>query len=179
MHKNHFSREEIIFFFRTLLGSVHVLFEFADVHQCNKVDFPCCCFVCLFATSFHSFSTAAFACGINIAWGERSFAHTLSFPRQVSLRDRSPELSEPFVTLGFPISIFCLCVHPSHLCVHPRFPEQNNILSLYFFLRKFTLESISYSPGFRVTRRIVSQRYAVSRDETTCASFHLETKKIS
>ena len=104
--------------------------------------------VVVLCASFHSFSTAAFASGINIAWSERSFAHTLNFPRQVSLRDRSPELSEPFVTLGFPISIFCLCVHPSHLCVHPRFPEQNNILSLYFFLRKFTLESISYSPGF-------------------------------
>ena len=80
--------------------------ELADVHQWNKVDFPCCCFVCLYITSFHSFSTAAFTSGINIAWGERSFAHTLDFLRQASLKDRSPELSEPFVTLGFPISIF-------------------------------------------------------------------------
>ena len=80
--------------------------ELPDVHQWNKVDFPCCCFVCLFITSFHSFSTAAFTSGINIAWGERSFAHTLDFLRQASLKDRSPELSEPFVTLGFPISIF-------------------------------------------------------------------------
>ena len=81
-------------------------FELVDVHQCNTVDFPCGSFVCLLKTSFHSFFTAAFASGINIAWGERPFAHTLDFPRQASLRDRSPELSEPFVTLGFSISIF-------------------------------------------------------------------------
>ena len=45
-------------------------------------------------------STVAFASGTNIAWGERSLAHTLGFPRQASLRDRSPESSEPFGTLG-------------------------------------------------------------------------------
>ena len=77
-------------------------YELTDVHHCIKVDFPCGCFGCLFTTSFHSFSTAAFASGINIAWSERSVAHTLGFPRQASLRDGSPELSEPFVTLGFP-----------------------------------------------------------------------------
>ena len=55
-------------------------FELTDVHQCNKVDFPLCCFVCLFRTFFHSFSTSAFASGINIAWGERSFIHTARFP---------------------------------------------------------------------------------------------------
>ena len=79
---------------------VHVLLNWRMSIRCNKVDFPCCCFVCLFITSFHSLSTAASASGINIAWGERSFAHTLGFPKQTSLRDRSPELSEPFVTLG-------------------------------------------------------------------------------
>ena len=56
--------------------------------------------LCLpFCTLFHSLSTVAFASGINNAWGERSFAHALGFPRQVSLRDRSPESSEPYVTL--------------------------------------------------------------------------------
>ena len=109
-------------------------FELADVHQCSKVDFPCRCFVCLFITSFHSLSTAAFASGINIAWCEISFACTLGFRRQASLRERFPESSEPFVTL---CSLMCI-----------------------FF-----------------TRRILSHRYAVSRNETTCASFHLENKK--
>ena len=45
-------------------------------------------------------STVAFASGINIAYGGKSLAHTLGFPRQASLRDRSPESSEPFGTLG-------------------------------------------------------------------------------
>ena len=102
----------------------------------------------------------------------------LGFPRHASLKDRSPELSEPFVTLGFPISIFHLCVHHPHSCEHQRFAEQINIRSLYFFLPGFSLESISYSPGFRVTRIILSHRCAVSRDETTCASFQLKKKKI-
>ena len=60
---------------------VLVLFNVADVHQCNKVDFPCLLFLC---------SIVAFASGIMIAWNERSFIHTSRFPeacvseRQVS-----------------------------------------------------------------------------------------------
>ena len=130
----------------------------ADVHRWNKADFPCCCFVCLLRTWFHSFSTVAFASGINIAWVERSFAHTLGFPRQRvwktfrifwTMRDsRFPNIhSTPFV-----------------LWVHPRLVEENIIRSLY-------------SPGFRVTRRILSHRYAMSRNETASASFHLEKIK--
>ena len=46
------------------------------------------------------------------------------------------------------------------------------------FLPKSTLESISHSPGCRVTRRIFSHRYATSRDETACASFHPGSKRI-
>ena len=96
----------------------------------------------------------------------------LGFPKQAPLRDRSPDLSEPIVTLGFPISIFCLCVHLPHKCAHPRFAEQNNIWSLD------VSPSISYSPSFRVTRRILSHRYAMSLDETACACFLLGKKKI-
>ena len=74
--------------------------------------------VLFFVPSFHSLSTVPCASEINITWGERSFAHTLGFPRQAFLRDRSPELSETFVTLGFPICTF-MCVYTSHyLCVH-------------------------------------------------------------
>ena len=50
-----------------------------DVHQCNKVDFPCCS-VCRCMTTFHSLSTATFASGINIAWSERSFIHSSRCP---------------------------------------------------------------------------------------------------
>ena len=85
--------------FRTFPVMYMYFLTWQDVHQCNKVDFPCC-FVCLFTTSLHSLSTAASASGINIALVERFFAHTLRFPSQASLRDRSPELCEPFVTLG-------------------------------------------------------------------------------
>ena len=114
-----------------ILRDVLVLLDVADVHQCSKVDFPYCCFVCLFMTSFHSLSTAAFASGINIARSERSFAHSLGFPRLASLRERPPESSEPYVVLDF-----------------SKFAEQNNIQSLYSLLPRFTLESITYSPGF-------------------------------
>ena len=53
----------------------------------------------------------------------------LAFPRHASLRDRSPESSEPYVTLDF-----------------PKFADQNNFRSSYSYLPRFTLESISYSP---------------------------------
>ena len=156
--------------------SVHVFLNLQMSINATKWTFLVVVFACLFTTSFHSFSTASFASGINIAWSERSFTHTLGFPRQASRRDRCPELSEPYVTLGSLICTYYYCVHPFYLCVHPRLVEQNNIPSLYFFLPRFTLESISYSPGCRVTRRILSHRYAVSRDETTCAKFHLKNK---
>ena len=64
-----------------ILRDVLVLLDVADVHQCNKVDFPCVLFLCaFFMTSFHSFSIPAFASGINIVWVERSFIHTSRFP---------------------------------------------------------------------------------------------------
>ena len=42
-----------------------------------SLPFVLCAF---FMTSFHSFSIVAFASGINIAWGERSFIHTSRLP---------------------------------------------------------------------------------------------------
>ena len=75
-------------------GDALVLLDVTDVHQCNKVDFPHLLFLCaFFMISFHSFSIVAFASGINIAWNERSDACA------ASLRDRSPESSEAYVTL--------------------------------------------------------------------------------
>ena len=63
------------------LRDVFVLLNVADVHQCNKVDFPFLLFLCaFFMTSFHSFSIVAFASGLNIAWDERSFVCTSRFP---------------------------------------------------------------------------------------------------
>ena len=89
----------------------------------------------------------------------------LGFPRLASLRDRSPESSEPFVILGFPISTFCLCVHlTTFFGVHTSFFPGSH-------LRVFRTPWI-----FRFTWRILSHRYAVPRDETTCACFHLQRK---
>ena len=64
-----------------VLWDVLVLLDVADVHQCNKMDFPYLSFLCaFFMTSFHSFAIVAFASGINIAWNERSVIHTSRFP---------------------------------------------------------------------------------------------------
>ena len=90
------------------------------------------------------------------------------FPKQASLRDKSPVLSEPFVTLGFTISMFCLCVHSRHWCAHPRFAEQNNIWSLYFFLPKFSLEISRFCPTDTPCPQ--TRQHALN--------FHLRNKKI-
>ena len=84
----------------------------------------------------------------------------LGFPRHASLRGRSPECSEPYVTLD-----------PS------KFADQNHIRSSYFFLPRFSLESTPYSAVFQVyLKNCLSHRYAAPRDETTCACFHLQRK---
>ena len=106
-----------------------------------------------------------FASGINIAWVERSFAHTLGFPRQASLRDRSAELSEPIVTLGSLTCTFYLCVHPPYWCAHPRLAEQNNIQSLYFF-QVHTWEYLVLDRVLGVTRKnfVPQTRHVPRRD---------------
>ena len=126
-------------------------------------------------TSFHSFSTAAFASGINIAWCERSFIHTARFP-EACVSER--QISRIVRTISDSVSQFFVFCAPAHSCVHSRFAEQINIRSSNFFLPRITLESISYSPGCRVTRRMLCHRYATSLDETACASFHLKIRKL-
>ena len=73
-----------------VLANIHwdvlVLLDVADVHQQSELSLLLFCVH--FLTSFHSLSTAAFASGITIAWGERYFAHSLGFPRLASLRER-------------------------------------------------------------------------------------------
>ena len=80
----------------------------------------------------------------------------LGFPRHASLRDRSPESSETYVTLD----------------------SWSSLIRTTFGVRT------SFFPGshLRVSRtpktlgllEKLSQRYAVPRDETTCAWFHLQ-----
>ena len=102
-----------------------VLCDVADVHQCNKAEFPyiCCCGP---SSPFHLESTL-------LGMKDLLFM-LLGFPRHASLTHRSPESSEPYVTLD-----------------SSKFAEQDNIGSSYFFLPKFSLESFSYSPDFEVT----------------------------
>ena len=109
-------------------------------------------FLCaFFMTSFHSSSIVAFSSVIIIAWNERSFV-LLGFPRHASLRDRSPESFEPYVTLD-----------------SSKFAGQNNVRSSYSFLPKFSLESIPYSPDWVFTWRIfVSQVRCAARRDNMC-----------
>ena len=110
----------------TFHQDVLVLLDVTDVHQCNKVEFPYLLFLCVFfMTSFHPLSIVAFATGISIVWSEKSLCILLSFPRHASLRNRSPKSSETYFTL-----------------------DSRSIRRSYFFLPKFTLESISYVPDF-------------------------------
>ena len=99
-------------------------FELVDVHQCNQVDFPCGCFVCLCMTSFHSLSTAAFGSGINIAWGERSFCTYFRFPEASISEKHISRLVWDIRDSRF------LCVYSLHLLVHPRPAVQKDIRSL-------------------------------------------------
>ena len=83
-----------------ILRDVLVLLDVADVHQCNKVDFPYLLFLsAFFMTSFDSFSIVVLH--LNSTWlGVKDLLFVLlGFPRHASLRDRSPESSEPYVTL--------------------------------------------------------------------------------
>ena len=145
-------------------------FELTDVHQCIKVDFPCCCFMCLITTSFHSFSTAAFASGINIARSGRSFAHTLE--RQISRivwtirNSRFPNIHTLFV-----------CTPPAFVCTpeirwveqHPEFVLVSSQVHTWEYL---------VLPGFGgYSKNFAPQIRHVARRETTCANFHLKRKK--
>ena len=132
-------------------------FELTDVHQCIKVDFSCCCFMCLITTSFHSFSTAAFASGINIARSGRSFAHTLE--RQISRivwtirNSRFPNIHTLFV-----------CTPPAFVCTPEiRWVEQHP----EFVLLSSQVHTWEYLvlPGFEGYSKNFAHRYAMSRDE--------------
>ena len=137
-----------------ILRDVLVLLNVADVHQCNKVDFLTFLLFCaFFMTSFHS----AFSSRINIAWSERSFIHTSRFP-EACVSER--QISRVFWT--------------TRNSRFPKFADQNNIRSSYFFLPDSHLR-VSCAPRiFRFTWRILSHRYAVPRDDIICACFHLQ-----
>ena len=82
---------------------VLVLSEVADVHQCSKVDLPCLFFfyfcVPSLRPSFIPFPLSPFHLELTLLGLKDLLFVLLGFPRHASLRDRSPESSEPYVTL--------------------------------------------------------------------------------
>ena len=115
-----------------ILRDALVLFDVADVHQCNKVDFPYLLFcVPSLWPPFIPFPLSPLHLESTLLGMKDLLFVLLGFPRHASLRDRSPESSEPYITLDF-----------------SKFAEQNNIQSSYFFLPRFSLESLLYSPDF-------------------------------
>ena len=78
----------------------------------------------------------------------------------------------------------CFCVWNQHClewkicCTHSRFPEasvsERQISRIVWTIRNSRFPTRVLG----VTRRILSHRYAVSRDDTTCASFHLNNMTI-
>ena len=105
-------------------------------------------FLCaFFMTSFHFVSIVAFASGINIAWNERSFVFASRFPEAC--------VSEKQISRIF----WTICNS-----WFPKFAELNNIRNSYFFLLRFSLESILYSPDFEVyLNNFVSQIRCAAR----------------
>ena len=83
-----------------ILRDVLVLLDVADVHQCSKVDFPYFCF-CV-PSSWPPFIpfplSPLYLESILLEMKDLLFL-LLGFQRHASLRDRSPESSEPYVTL--------------------------------------------------------------------------------
>ena len=133
-------------------GLVHL--NAADVHQCSKVDFPCCCFVCLLCDLV---SFLIHCC----LWSERSFAHAHGFPRLAFLRDLQNLLNHTELT----VSRGWLNRITSGVCT-PFFPVP-------------LLRASRTSWAFRFIRRILSHRYAVPRNEARCSCFHLWRTKRS
>ena len=138
---------------------VLVLLDVADVHQCSKVDFPyllfCVCllydllsflFHCrLFIWNQHCLGWKIFYSYFSVSRGMRLWETDLQ-----SLLNHT-QLSIPKVRWSEPTFVVHTSFFPgSHLRV-PCTPRT-----------------------FRVTSRILSHRYAVPRDETTCACFHLQ-----
>ena len=132
---------------------VLVLLGVVDVHQCNKVNFPYLLFLCAFLwLPFIPFPLSPTLLGMK----DLLFI-LLGFPRYASMRDRSPESSEPHVTLDSRSSLI-----RTTFGVHASFFPGSHL-------------RVSRTPQiFKVTWRILSHRYAVPRDETTCACFHFQ-----
>ena len=145
--------------FRTFL-QMYMYFELADVHQCDKVDFPCCCFV----SFFKNLVSFLFHCCLCV-WNQHClewmiFCTYSRFP-EASVSERQ-------------ISRIVWTIRDSRfVCVHTQDSLSRTISEVCTTF--FTSQHLRVSRTlqfFGVTWRNLSHRYAVSPDETTCASFH-------
>ena len=126
----------------------------------TKWTFLTFCFLCaFFMTSFHTFPLSLFHLESTLLGMKDLLFILLGFPKHASLRDRSPESSEPHVTLDSRSSLI-----RTTFGVHTSFFPSSHL-------------RVSRTPRIlRLTWRILSHRYAVPRDKTTCACFHLQRK---
>ena len=86
--------------FSSISRDVLVLLDVADFHQCNKVDFPSFfSYVPSSSPPFIPFPFSPFYLESTLLGMKDLSFVLLGFPRHASLRDRSPESSEPYVTL--------------------------------------------------------------------------------
>ena len=106
----------------------------------------------------HTLSKFSSFCAINITWVWKIFYSYFSVSRSMRLWDTDlPESSEPYVTLDSRSSPI-----RTTFGVHTSFFPGSHL-------------RVSRTPQtFGVTWRILSHKYAVPRDETTCACFHIQ-----
>ena len=146
--------------------------ELMDVHQCNKVDLPRDCFVCLFITSFYFLSINKHCLGWKIFCTYSRFSEASVSERQISRIVWTVRNSR------FPnIHILFGCTPLAFVCTPEiRWAEQDP----EFVLLSSQVHTWEWSRTPRVSgllEELCPHRYAVSRDETTCASFHLKKKR--
>ena len=128
-----------------------------QVHQCSKVDFYFCCFVCLF----------------------RDLLSFLVRCCLLHLESTLPGVKDLFTCSRFPEA--CVSERQTSRIFwtvrNSRFPETRWGRTTSSFCTPFFPGPhlrVSRTPwAFTVTRRILSHRYDMTRDETTCACFHL------
>ena len=137
--------------------------DVADAHQCSKVDFP---YLLLFVCLLYDLLSFLFYCRLCIwnkhCWGWKIFCSYFSVSRSMRLWETDLQSLLNHTSLSIP---------------EVRWSEQHSefvLLSSQVHTREYLV-----LPGFlRFTCRILTHRYAVPRDETTCACFHLQ-KKLS
>ena len=126
-----------------------------------KLDFPYRFFVCLLYNLLAIVPLSPFHLDSTLLGMKDLLFVLLGFPRHPSLRDRSPESSEPYVPLDSRSSL----IRTTSRAHTSFFPSSH--------LR------VSRTPEFEGLLEELSHRYAVPREETTSACFHFQKKKVN